>query len=134
MDLIVEGQVVKENGVKKTAKEDYESYRTESIFNVKNVFKGDISLKDKDINVIQLGGIDQDASVISDDTTPLKLNDSTILFLKNNEDGTYHVVNEDESIFINENYSIFSENGGDLYKNQKNGVILSREDLINSIK
>lgn len=135
VDLIVEGQVVQENGVKKDWGNAPESYKTESVFNVENVLKGDSSLKNNNINVLQLGGSDQDAIVISNDTTPLKNGDKSILFLKKNDDGTYRVVNEDTSIFINvTDQNLLKTENNEVYQNQKTKTLISKDDLQSKIK
>lgn len=129
VDAIVEGQVVQENGVRKSGSGAPETYRTESEFQISEVIKGNASLRNSTINVLQMGGRDREAIVVSDDTTPLKQGDQSILFLKQNEDGTYRVVNEDTSIFMKVTNQTLQDGNMEMYQNQKSKTLVSKEDL-----
>ncbi len=133
VDLIVEGQIVQANDVKKAANSAPETYRTVSVVQVSNVLKGDAAIKNTFIHVTQMGGSDGEAIVVSDDTTPLQYGDESILFLKINTDGTYRVVNENTSIFLKvsaQNLQEGNENVPAVYQNQKSKVLISKDELL----
>lgn len=136
VDLVVEGNVIKENGVKKNAKDAYETYRTESVFKIENVLKGDTSLENSEISIEQMGGSDQDAIVIASDTTLLEEGQNAVLFLKKNSDGSYRAMNEDASVFLEVTDQSMQKGiiGGKVYQNQKNKSIINKEGLENEIK
>ncbi|MFX3634329.1 MAG: matrixin family metalloprotease [Candidatus Pristimantibacillus sp.] len=105
-DLVVRGQVSKEKG-SKFKKDEHFTYKTEVALTASEVLKGDASLNGKDIIVSQMGGTDGKNKVIGEYTTLLKTNQEVVLFLLQAEDGTYNLINEDDSIFLLNKYGEF---------------------------
>ncbi|MCJ7840118.1 matrixin family metalloprotease [Lederbergia sp. NSJ-179] len=101
-DLIVEGTVTEKSDLKKADPEDFVTYRTERSVFVKDVLKGDKSLENQEIIFDQLGGSDSFATVISDESTPLEEGSKVILLFEKEENGSYSLINDNSSIFVDE--------------------------------
>lgn len=99
-DLVIEGTIKTDSDNKYDKKGDYVSYRTLSQVDVQKVLKGNNLLEKQVITLSQLGGKDDTYTVISDTTTYVKKGNKVVLFLKQNDDGTYRAINENQSIFI----------------------------------
>lgn len=106
-DLVIRGKVSKEKG-SKFKKDEYFSYKTEVSVTASEVLKGDDNLNGQDIIVSQMGGTDGKNKVIGEYTTLLKANQEVVLFLLKAEDGTYNLINEDDSIFLLDKNGEFS--------------------------
>lgn len=99
-DLIVEGSISEENGTTYDTKGDFNNYYTGATMSVSQIIKGRQAVNGSDLKIKQLGGKDSDTQVISEDTTLLKKNDKVIIFLRKNSDNSYHPINEDEGIYM----------------------------------
>lgn len=101
-DVVVRGVINRDNGSKYKKIGEYETYSTTSELKVNEVLKGDTQV-DSNIVVSQMGGTDGIVKVFGEHTTLLKKNQEVLLFLKKIDTNTYIPINEDDSIFVNDN-------------------------------
>ena len=126
-DLIVEGEITDKSKLKKDAPEIFISYRTERSIKVKDVLKGNKLMAGQEITFEQMGGADTFATVVSEDSTPLKKGEKVILFFEKSDDGSYSLMNDNTSIFVD-------ELGNDNYKYLKDQTKFNKTSLQMKIK
>lgn len=132
-DLVVTGTISEKNKELIKSPDSPVSLETLSVLEVDNIVKGENISKGTKLNIKQMGGFDTNIAVISHDTTLLQGGDSVLLFLQKNDDGTYHLINEDYSLFKNNNQLTFNKEPID-YKNQKTNKVIDINELAQLLK
>jgi len=134
-DLVVTGEITEKNKELKKDANNPVGLQTVSELKVDKVVKGqgDIATGTA-LNVKQLGGLDTNVAIISEDTTFLQSGEKVLLFLKKNDDGTYSLINEDSSIFTNNDDSKSSKSAIIQYKNLKSNLVTDVDTLTQSLK
>ncbi|WP_169445355.1 matrixin family metalloprotease [Paenibacillus terrigena] len=98
-DLVVRGKVV-ESGQSFFRQGDATSYATLSQIDVLDIVKGDAAQVDSSITVTQMGGDFGNLKVQADGSTLLNQEQDVVLFLRDNGDGTYRPINQDDGIYV----------------------------------
>ncbi|PFU19227.1 matrixin family metalloprotease [Bacillus cereus] len=99
-DLVTMGTVLRKNETLYTKKQELASFKTPCDIKTNYIVKGDKTLLNKTISIIQLGGNAEGITVISNGTTPLKEQDNVLLYLKKGYNDYYYLINEDYSLFF----------------------------------
>lgn len=132
-DLVVTGTITEKNKELIKSPDSPVSLETISELEVDNIVKGENISKGTKLSIKQMGGLDTKIAVISDDTTLLQGGDSVLLFLQKNDDGTYRLINEDYSLFKNNNQLTFNEESIG-YKNLKTNEVIDINELVQLLK
>ncbi|MFD2332568.1 hypothetical protein ACFSR7_25195 [Cohnella sp. GCM10020058] len=129
-DIVVSGVITDKNSELKRS-DGPVSLETISELNVTNVIKGENITDGINLKIQQMGGLDGNVAVISDDTTIFKSGDNVLLFLRKNEDDTYSPINEDYSTFKATQSLKGARNE---YTNLKTGEVTNVEELVQTIQ
>ena len=98
-DLVVRGTVAS-SGQSFFRQADATSYATLSQIDVQDVVKGDGSQEGSSITITQMGGTFGNLKVYADGSTLLNPAQEVVLFLRDNGDGTYRPINQDDGIYV----------------------------------
>ncbi|MGG3308269.1 matrixin family metalloprotease [Paenibacillus lautus] len=120
-DLVVKADVVANEGTVIMG-ENYFDYKQKTQINIQEVLKGDAALHNQTVALYQAGGEDENTAVKYHWSTPLKENDSVILYLKK--------IGEDEYIPINEDVGIFREDANQGFVNLQSQQLLSEPQIV----
>ncbi|WP_139491475.1 matrixin family metalloprotease [Brevibacillus dissolubilis] len=122
-DVVVKAKLAKTNSLtNKTG--SLEGIATENSLKVQKTLKGNATLTDEQITVVTEIGESSKFQVVSDQLSPLQLNGTFYLFLKDRGDGTYALINGDEGVV--------SKKDGKAYKHVKYGEL--SEDQLEQLK